>query len=97
MARITEQEVLHLGYLARIRIEPDELAAITRQIDGVLECAASLAEVAKTISTEISQVPQRNIMRDDVIERFDSQSILDEAPKQQNNLFVVPHILGQGE
>lgn len=94
MAHITEQEVVHLANLARIKIEPDEVKQLTHELEAVLAYAESLQDIAKHCS-----LPQdgadcsMNVMRDDVVVRYDAELILAQAPEREEDYFVVPRII----
>ncbi|MBN2267280.1 MAG: aspartyl/glutamyl-tRNA amidotransferase subunit C [Candidatus Babeliaceae bacterium] len=96
MTRVTEDEVLHLGYLARIKLNPDEIPALAKEIEAVLEYADFLVELAKSAPTPETQgTPSDNIMRDDSIERQNPEPLLTLAPQREADYFVVPRIISR--
>lgn len=94
MAHITEQEVVHLANLARLKLEPGEVTQLTRELEAVLAYAESLQDVAKNCSLpqEIADCSM-NVMRDDVIVRYDAELIMAQAPEREEDYFVVPRII----
>ena len=91
MAIITKEEVLKIAHMSRITIHEDEIDAVTKQLEAVLQYAARVNEVA---TAQQAPLPQNvNVMRDDVVIRFDADRIKAEAPEVEADYFVVPAIL----
>lgn len=96
MARVTEDDVRHLGYLARIRLQPEELSALAKEIEAVLSYAAFLAELAPTApALNTTGTPAQNVLRDDMVQRQDPEPLLSQAPQREDDFIVVPHILSK--
>ena len=91
MAIITKEEVLKIAHMSRITIHEDEIDAVLKQLEAVLQYAARVNEVA---TAQQAPLPQNvNVMRDDVVIRFDADRIKAEAPEVEADYFVVPAIL----
>lgn len=97
MAHITENEILHLANLARIKLEPHEVASLATEIEAVLAYASSLKDIAQQYQapTQVIDCAQ-NVLRDDEVIRFDAETILAQAPEREENYFVVPRIIKRG-
>lgn len=92
---MSTQEIEHLAKMSRIRIAPHEISVLAEQISDVLVYASSLQKIAQTASSSVATGPQKNIMREDIIQAFDAQLILAQAPEREGNYFVVPKIIKQ--
>src|SRR5689334_1256472 len=92
---LTSQEINSLAKMSRIKISPDEAEKLASEIGAVLSYASSLQEIARTVKVPSEQRACMNIMREDVIETFDAQLILAQAPEREGDYFVVPKIIKQ--
>lgn len=91
MAIITKEEVLKIAHLSRITIHEDEIDAVLKQLEAVLQYAARVNEVA---TAQQAPLPQNvNVMRDDEVVLYDTDRIKAEAPEVEADYFVVPAIL----
>lgn len=99
MSHITKNEIRHLAQLANLKLEEAEITQLIPEIESVLEYAAILQEVAKkhTSLDEQTLDCNQNIMRDDTVIRYESASLLNQAPESDGSYFVVPSILNTGE
>lgn len=90
--KINREEVIKLGHIARISLKEEEIDGLVKQLQDVLDYAESV----KTVAGEMDDQPSNqnvNFLREDVIRRFDSESILAQSPEREENYFVVPKIL----
>jgi len=93
---ISEKEVAHVAYLARLRLSDDELGIFTRQLGAVLEHAKDV-EALKLDGVEPMShpFPLENVTREDEVgEMLDRDKVLDQAPAAEDGRFQVPQILG---
>lgn len=93
---ISEKEVAHVAYLARLRLSDDELGIFTRQLGAVLEHAKDV-EALKLDGVEPMShpFPLENVTREDEVgEMLDRDKVLDQAPATEDGRFQVPRILG---
>lgn len=79
--------------MSRIKISPDEAEKLASEIAAVLSYASSLQEIARTAHLSKEQKACVNVMREDVVEPFDAQLILAQAPEREGDYFVVPKIV----
>lgn len=97
MAHITEKEILHLSNLARIKLEPHEVAPLAKEIEAILAYASSLADIAQKYQAPEQPIDcAQNVLRDDLVVRFDAERMLAQAPEREENYFVVPRIIKRG-
>jgi aspartyl-tRNA(Asn)/glutamyl-tRNA(Gln) amidotransferase subunit C len=79
--------------MSRIKISLDETEKLAGEISSVLSYASSLQEIARTIKPAVEHRSCMNVMREDVVEVFDAQLILAQAPEREGDYFVVPKII----
>jgi len=89
--KITKDEVLNIAALTKLTIEDHEIDAIVKQLQDVVTYAERVQEIAKDISIPSSKNVNRQ--REDIAILFDSTPILNQAPDEEDNYFVVPKIL----
>ena len=90
--QITKEEVLKIAKIARIAVDEHEIEGYRKQLEDVLSYAACVTKIAAEIDATVSY-KNINVFRDDVVERFNPEDILQRAPDRQENYFVVPRIL----
>lgn len=101
MSEISREDVAHLARLARLKLSEAELDEYSAQIDGIVDHVAAIREV-NTENVEPLSHPTQNVdgnvsvMREDVVvPTLNAQQALDQAPKQAQDRFEVPQILGE--
>ena len=92
---LTREEVLHVAHLARLSLNPEEIATFTRQLNDILAYVAKLQEVDTEGAPPLAHViPLVNAFREDEVkpglERDDS---LANAPERGEGAFVVPRVI----
>ena len=88
-------DVTYVADLARLRLSPEEIATFQKQLGDVLGYVSQLSEV------DVSQRPARsgapdlkNALRaDKLAPSLTPAEALANAPRQDNNLFVVPRMI----
>ncbi|MGO3360819.1 MAG: Asp-tRNA(Asn)/Glu-tRNA(Gln) amidotransferase subunit GatC [Corynebacterium sp.] len=101
MSEISRDEVAHLARLARLDLAEDEIAHYAEQIDGIVETVAAVREVDTEGVDPLSHPTQNvdgavSVMREDVPRTsLTADQALDQAPKQDQQRFQVPRILGE--
>jgi aspartyl-tRNA(Asn)/glutamyl-tRNA(Gln) amidotransferase subunit C len=93
MIIITREEVLKLAHMSRIEIRDDEIEALIQQLQGVLNYAQRVIDIAAEI--EEPGTKNINVFREDVVIPTDPELSLQQAPDREGNFFVVPAILEQ--
>ena len=101
MSEISRDEVAHLARLSRLALTEEELIHFAEQIDGIVETVAAVQEVDTEGIAPLSHPPQNvdgdvSVMREDVPESLlTAEQALDQAPKQAQDRYQVPRILGE--
>lgn len=87
-------DVTYVADLARLRLSPEEIATFQKQLADVLGYVSQLSEV------DVSNVPAsgapdlKNMLRKDVLApSLTPEQALANAPRQDNNLIVVPRMI----
>jgi aspartyl/glutamyl-tRNA(Asn/Gln) amidotransferase C subunit len=91
MVHISREEVIKLARLSRISLHPDEVDPMCKRLQQVLEYAACVSQAAG--QQKVSFAQNVNILRDDVVVVTNSEPLLNQAPDEQDHLFVVPSII----
>lgn len=88
-------DVRHVAHLARIELTDAETAKFQTQISEVLAHVAQLQSVDVTgVEPTAHTYPLFNVFRDDKPrDWFAPEKALENAPRQANQLFVVPKVL----
>ena len=87
----------HLGVLARIRLDDDEVTQLTGQLDAIVDNIAKVAEVATPDVVATSHpIAMSNVLRpDEVGQTLTIEQVLQNAPDAADDRFRVTAILGE--
>ncbi|HSD87893.1 MAG TPA: Asp-tRNA(Asn)/Glu-tRNA(Gln) amidotransferase subunit GatC [Kofleriaceae bacterium] len=99
MPALTRKEVEEIALLARVHLEPNELAAMEKDLGDILEHFAALASVDTTdVPPMTHAVPLDLRLRpDEVAPSLPVAEALRGAPAKQGDVFLVPAIISPGE
>ena len=94
--KLTEEQVRRVAKLARLNIDDDEVAALTRQLGAILGYVAQLDELDTTNVEPLAHcLPIQNALRDDEIrESLSNDEALANAPQRDGEFFAIPKVLG---
>ena len=97
MSEITPELVRHLGVLARIQLNDDEVSRLTGQLDAIVDNIAKVSEVATAdVAATSHPIPLQNVFRPDVVgETLTLEQALQNAPAHDGSRFKVSAILGE--
>jgi aspartyl-tRNA(Asn)/glutamyl-tRNA(Gln) amidotransferase subunit C len=98
MAESTSQsiDVTYVADLARLRLSPEEISTFQKQLGDVLGYVSQLTEVDVSQISLLGDADLKNRLRvDEVGPSLTPVEALANAPKQENNLFVVPRMIEQ--
>ncbi|MEJ2032692.1 MAG: Asp-tRNA(Asn)/Glu-tRNA(Gln) amidotransferase subunit GatC [Deltaproteobacteria bacterium] len=93
--QITPEEVTYVAGLARLELDPEEVAAMAKQLDRILGYVAKLNELDTSgIEPTTHALSIRNAFRRDEVQNSLSQEkALANAPEQNGEAFVVPRVI----
>ncbi len=93
------EDVRHVATLARLGMNEDELTNMQQQLSSILGHIEVLNELdTDAISPTAQVIALTNVMRaDEVVERFDQETALANAPQHRHGFFSVPAVMGNDE
>jgi aspartyl-tRNA(Asn)/glutamyl-tRNA(Gln) amidotransferase subunit C len=93
--RITQKEVEHVATLARLKLDPEEIATFTGQMDAILSYVDKLSELnTDGIMPTSHAVPMENAFRaDEVRPSIGAEKALANAPERVEGFFKVPKVI----
>jgi aspartyl-tRNA(Asn)/glutamyl-tRNA(Gln) amidotransferase subunit C len=87
-------DVTYVADLARLRLSPEEIATFQKQLVDVLGYVSQLNEVDVSQVSGTAGTNLKNSLRADVLTpSLTVPEALKNAPRQDNNLFVVPRMI----
>jgi aspartyl-tRNA(Asn)/glutamyl-tRNA(Gln) amidotransferase subunit C len=87
-------DVTYVADLARLRLSPEEIATFTLQLGDVLAYVDQLGEVDVSNVPSLGAPDLKNALRSDKLApSLTPAEALANAPRQDNNLFVVPRMI----
>ena len=95
---LSEKDVIYVAKLARLELNPVEVATYTRQLGAILEYAEMLNKVdTDKVDPTFHVLPLTNVLREDtVVPPMDRDKVLANAPDKAKGCFRVPRILEGG-
>lgn len=99
MAEISRDEVSRIARLARIALKDEELDDIAEQLETIVDAVSKVQGVDTEGVTPMSHPHSIDAgMREDVEKTTLTQAeALDQSPAVEDDRFVVPQILGEGD
>ncbi|MCG3178646.1 MAG: Glutamyl-tRNA(Gln) amidotransferase subunit C [Phycisphaerae bacterium] len=94
---LSDEQVRHVGKLARIRLSDDEVAAFSRQLTDILTYVDQLGELnLDGVQPLAHALDVHNVLADDVpADSLSNELALREAPAKAEGFFLVPRVLGE--
>jgi aspartyl-tRNA(Asn)/glutamyl-tRNA(Gln) amidotransferase subunit C len=87
-------DVTYVADLARLRLSPDEIVTFEKQLADVLGYVDQLKEVDVDNVTLLGAPDLKNSLRVDMEQpSLGTAEALANAPRQENNLFIVPRMI----
>jgi len=94
---ITPELVRHIAQLSRLKLTPDELEAITRDLDAIVGYVDQLKDVdVEGVEPTAHAVAMTNVLRDDQVQpSIAPEAAIANAPDRERTFFKVPKVLDQ--
>lgn len=94
--QITPEEIAKVAHLARLELNPEEVARMTDQVGAILSYIDKLNELdTQGITPTTHALAINNAFRDDVVTASLPQAeALRNGPRQNGEAFVVPKVIG---
>jgi aspartyl-tRNA(Asn)/glutamyl-tRNA(Gln) amidotransferase subunit C len=87
-------DVTYVADLARLRLSPEEIATFQQQLADVLGYVGQLEQVDVSHVSLLGESDLKNQLRaDETTPSLSPPEALANAPRQENNLFVVPRMI----
>lgn len=95
MTQIDEAEIDHLAELARLDLDEDQRAQYKEELQDILELAEKVNEVdTEDVPPTYHALPVENVTREDEPRPSpDARKVLDHAPDEADDYFVVPRVI----
>ena len=92
---VDQKTVRHIARLARIAVRDDELEALAKELNGILDWVEQLGEVdTADVEPMTSAVAMAMKMRDDVVTETNLQKeVTRNAQGAEDGFFVVPKVV----
>lgn len=92
---VDQKTVRHIARLARIAVRDDELEALAKELNGILDWVEQLGEVDATdVEPMTSAVAMSMKMREDIVKAENLQKeVTRNAPGAEDGFFVVPKMV----
>ena len=93
--KVSREEILHIANLADLELEENESDTYLQNLQEIL----NFANVVNNAPTEglditVGANEAKNVFRKDEIKVFeDNQSLLQNAPEQEQNMFKIPKVI----
>ena len=93
--KVSKEEILHIANLAQLTLEEDEIEKYMLHLQDILNFANIVNNVpVDGLDITIGANEAKNIFRKDEIKRFeDVDSLLENAPTQDQHMFKLPKVL----
>ena len=90
-----KKNLLKLGKLARISIKDDKLNNLGEDLNSILKFVDQLKEIkTDQVDPTSNSLEQKLLSRDDIVEKINEvEDILENAPEQEMNFYVVPKVI----
>jgi aspartyl-tRNA(Asn)/glutamyl-tRNA(Gln) amidotransferase subunit C len=94
-SRIAPDEVREIAMLARLRLDDEEVARMTHDLDAILGYMATLRELdTSAVDPMTHAVPFDCPLRPDQVgEPLPPEAVLGMAPRREGTFFVVPRVV----
>ncbi len=92
---LTREDVLHVAELARLSLQPEEIALLTRQLNDILAYVEQLQQLdTQGVSPLAHVVSIANAFREDEVRDGLSRDLaLENAPAREEGSFLVPRVI----
>jgi aspartyl-tRNA(Asn)/glutamyl-tRNA(Gln) amidotransferase subunit C len=94
--KITKEEITHVATLARLNLEGDAIERFTKQVGDILAYMEKLNHLnTDGIPSTSHAISITNAFREDGLRpSISTEAALSNAPKTENEMFVVPKVIG---
>ena len=92
---ISKEEILHIAELADLNIKEEEVNNYAKNLQDILEFAEIINNVnTDSVKESIGTLEISNVFRKDEVKDFeDKESLLQNAPESEQNMFKIPKVI----
>ena len=92
---ISKEEILHIAKLASLKIKDEEIEEYRKNLQDILNFAKTIDNVNTDNLEETNGASTNvNFLREDEVKEFDDkESLMQNAPDKENNMFKIPKVL----
>ena len=89
-----KKNLLKLGKLARISIKDDKLDSLGEDLNSILKFVDQLKEIkTDQVDPTSNSLEQKLLSREDIVKKInEAEDVLENAPEQEMNFYVVPKV-----
>lgn len=93
--KVEKEELLHIAKLAELKISEDEVESYLLNLQDILNFANIVNDApVENLQETIGANDTYNVFRKDEIKEFeDKESLLQNAPEKEQNMFKIPKVL----
>ncbi len=93
--KISTEQVEYVAKLARLNLNEEEKAKLTKDMENIINFADKLNELdTNGVEPTALVIPIQNVFREDIAkDSYDREKILANAPSQEDGCFKVPKIV----
>ena len=90
-----KKNLLKLGKLARISIKDDKLDSLGEDLNSILKFVDQLKEIkTDQVDPTSNSLEQKLLSREDIVKKInEAEDVLENAPEQEMNFYVVPKVI----
>jgi len=95
MAEVSKEELLHIAKLAELNLKEDEIDDYLFNLQDILNFANIVNKAnVEGLDVTVGANEAKNVFRRDEIVNFnDTESLLQNAPEKERNMFKIPKVL----
>ena len=95
MAEVSKEEILHIAKLASLNLNEDEIDNYRENLEEILNFA-NIVNTANVDGLDITIGLNENynvFRKDEVVQFEDTESLLQNAPTKERNMFKIPKVI----
>ena len=93
--KISREEIIHIAKLANLNLTDAEIDKYTNDMEDILNFANTVNNVDTNGVDETIGTDSYNVFRkDEIVQSFDRETLLQNAPSQDEGMFRIPKVIG---
>ena len=93
--KISREEIIHIAKLANLNLTDAEIDKYTNDMEDILNFANTVNNVDTNGVDQTIGTDSYNVFRkDEIIESIDRETLLQNAPSQDEGMFRIPKVIG---